>query len=279
MEKLLIVDGMNLYFQMYCGMPARIVNKDGKGIQGTLGFVGALIKIIKIINPTHIVVLFDCEHENDRAELLPEYKANRACDSDEQEDDSYVQIFDVFDALTFMNIRHAEVQDFEADDAIASYVFKYSNNAEIIILSNDSDFFQLLGDKVTMIRYRGIKTNICDTYFLQNKYDVSPSQYADFKSLTGDNSDNIKGADKVGPKTASALIKQFGSLSEIINSAEKITKPSVRESIIRNAGRLQINYKLIKLEDRANLPYIFEELAYNYNGVTTNEVLKGIGLR
>lgn len=278
MEKLLIVDGMNLYFQMYCGMPARIVNKEGKGIQGTLGFVGALIKIIKITNPSHVVVLFDCEHENDRAEILPEYKANRICDPDEQEDDSYVQIFDVYDALTFMSIKHAEVKDFEADDAVASYVFRYSNAIEICILSNDSDFFQLLSNNVKMIRYRGIKTNICDTHFLQDKYGILPCQYADFKSLTGDNSDNIKGASNVGPKTASALINEFGSLQEVIDNADKIKKPLIRESIIKNADRLQINYKLIKLVDRASLPYVLGDLAYNYNGITTNEVLKGIGL-
>ncbi len=279
MDKLLIVDGMNLYFQMYCGMPTRIVNKDGKGIHGTLGFVGALIKIIKMVNPTHAVVLFDCEHENDRAAFLPDYKANRTCNPDEVEDDSYVQIYDVYEALTFMNIKHAEIKDFEADDGIASYVLTYSGDMEIIISSNDSDFYQLINENVQMLRYRGVKTIICDSQFLLGKYGIKPCQYADFKSLTGDNSDNIKGAKGVGPKTASALIKQFGSLEEILKNTDKIARVSIREAIIRNAERLQINYKLIKLKNRANLPFALNELSYTYNGVTTNEVLKGINLR
>ncbi|MCH5255604.1 MAG: flap endonuclease, partial [Lachnospiraceae bacterium] len=67
MKKLLLVDGSNLLFQMFFGMPARIVNEQGKAIQGTLGFVGALLKIIRRISPTHIAVLFDGEHENDRS--------------------------------------------------------------------------------------------------------------------------------------------------------------------------------------------------------------------
>jgi len=148
-----------------------------------------------------------------------------------------------------------------------------------VIASFDSDFFQLISDNVKVLRYRGNNTVVCDTEYIKNKYGISPYQYADFKSLTGDNSDNIRGAEKVGPKTASSLLNQFGSLHKIINNADKIQKPSIQESIIRNTDRLQINYKLIKLEDKAILPFVFEELAYNYSGVTTNEVLKGIGLK
>ena len=76
-SKLLIVDGSNLLFQMFFGMPSRIINKDGKAIQGTLGFVGALLKIIRMTAPTHAAVLFDGERENERKELDEDYKANR----------------------------------------------------------------------------------------------------------------------------------------------------------------------------------------------------------
>ena len=78
MNRFLIVDGSNLLFQMFFGMPARIVNEQGKPIQGTLGFIGALLKIIRKTEPTHIVILFDGEHENGRLALDSDYKANRA---------------------------------------------------------------------------------------------------------------------------------------------------------------------------------------------------------
>ena len=71
MQKLLIVDGSNLLFQMFYGMPARIVGKSGRPVHGTIGFVGALMKIIRMVRPTHAVVLFDGEHENPRAALDP----------------------------------------------------------------------------------------------------------------------------------------------------------------------------------------------------------------
>lgn len=280
MEKLLIVDGLNLHFQMFFGMPSRIMNADGKAIQGILGFVGALIKIMKMTEPTHVVVLFDGEHPNDRAELLSEYKANRPDYSAVPEEESpFSQLQDVYDALTFMNIKHTEVAELETDDVIASYVHTYGNRGEIVIASFDSDFFQLISDNVRVLRYRGDNTVLCDIGYIQNKYGISPCQYADFKSLTGDKADNIKGAENVGPKTAAALINQFGYLQDIMDNTDKIPKPSVRESIIRNRDRLQKNYQLIKLEDRAALPFVSDELAYNYNGITTNEVLKGIGLR
>ena len=101
----------------------------------------------------------------------------------------------------------------------------------------------------------------------------------DTQDATGDASDNIKGADKVGPKTASSLLSEFGNLENIILNAEAIKKPSIRESIIRNADRLRTNYKLIKLEGAVPLPFTMEELPYTYDGITTNEVLKGIGVK
>ncbi|OGO91765.1 MAG: hypothetical protein A2Y17_13485 [Clostridiales bacterium GWF2_38_85] len=280
MPKLLIIDGHNLLFQMFFGMPSRIINKDGKAIQGTLGFVGALLKIIRMTNPTHTVVLFDSEQENPRAEIDADYKANRTDYSTVSEDESpFSQLDDVYKALDFLSIKHTEVTEHETDDVIASYAIKYGDEVEIVISSFDSDFFQLICDNVSIIRYRGDKTIICDSAYIIEKLGIIPQQYADFKSLTGDTSDNIKGAEKIGPKTAAALINKFGNLSEIITRAKEIEKPSIRESIIKNTEWLKNNYKLIKLDDKAGLPFGLDELRYNYNGITTNEVLMGINLR
>lgn len=277
MGKLLIVDGHNLLWQMFCGMPSRIVNEDGRAIQGTMGFVGALIKIIKMTEPTNIIVLFDGEHENYRTELSIDYKANRSIG--EPEDDMFLQLLDIRTALDFMKIKNIEITELvEADDVISSYVFKYRKDIKIVISSFDSDFFQLINENVSILRYRGKETIICDIRYIEDKFGISPKQYADFKSLTGDKSDNIKGAEKIGIKTAKALINQFGSLQDVIINANKIAKPSIRDSVLRNKERLQINYELIKLDDKATLPLDLNELDYVYNGVTTHEVLRGINL-
>lgn len=280
MDKLLIIDGTNLLFQMFYGMPSQIINKDGKAIQGTLGFIGATIKIMKMAAPTHLVILFDGEHPNARTELLAEYKANRPDYSlVAEEDNPFSQIDDVYRALSFMNIRHTEVQQVETDDVIASYAYTYGEQMPIVISSFDSDFFQLINDNVKILRYRGKNTVICDTTYVKEKLNITPHQYADFKSLTGDNADNIKGADKVGPKTAALLLHEFGDLESILANAESITKPTIQKSILNNTIRLRNNYKLIKLDAKAALPFHKKVLKYDYSGITTNEVLSGIGLR
>lgn len=280
MNKLLIIDGSNLLFQMFFGMPSRIINQNGKAIQGTFGFVGALLKIIRMTEPTHIVVLFDGEHENERINLDAEYKSNRldfSLTSDEET--PFSQLPDIYTALYYLKIMHTETTNCEADDLIAGYAFTYGSEIEIVISSFDSDFFQLITDNVSVLRYRGEKTVICTPAYINEKLGISPTQYADFKSLTGDTSDNIRGAEKVGQKTAAILLNEFGTLENVLLNAEKITKPSVRESIIRNTERLRTNYKLIKLNDKAELPFELSELLYCYNGITTNEVLKGIGIK
>lgn len=280
MNRLLIVDGHNLLFQMFYGMPARIVNDQGKAIQGTLGFVGALLKIIHKVEPTHITVLFDGEHENDRSSLNPDYKGNRIDYSEiSEEDNPFSQLNDVYAALDFIGIKHAETTSCEADDLVAGYALTYGKESEIIISSFDSDFFQLITDQVSVLRYRGKDTVICTPEYIKEKYGITPTQYADFKSLTGDTADNIKGADKVGLKTAASLLHEFGTLENILVNTENIKKPSVKESIIRNTERLKTNYKIIKLGNTASLPFSLDELVYAYSGITTVDVLKGIGLK
>lgn len=280
MDRLLIIDGSNLLFQMFFGMPARIVNEQGKAIQGTLGFVGAMRKIIRRVEPTHMAVIFDGEHENPRSELNSAYKANRPDYSEVREEENpFSQLPDVYKALDYLGIRYIETTDCEADDLIAGYALSFGRQADVVIASFDSDFFQLITDRVSVLRYRGEKTMICTPESIREKFGIAPEQYADFKSLVGDTADNIKGAEKVGAKTAALLLHEFGTLEHVLLYAGKISKPSVRESVIRNADRLRINYRLIKLEGVAALPFSSQELAWCYNGMTTNEVLKGIGLR
>lgn len=280
MNRFLIVDGSNLLFQMFFGMPARIVNDQGKAIFGTLGFVGALLKIIRKVSPTHIVVLFDGQHENERSGLDPDYKADRIDYSEvPEEENPFSQIDDVYAALDFMGIRHAETTNCETDDMIAAYALAFGKENEIVISSFDSDFFQLITNQVSVLRYRGEKTVICTPEYIKEKFGISPKQYADFKSLTGDTADHIKGAEKVGPKTAALLLNEFDTLENILSRADRIKKPAVRDSIIRNTEKLKVNYKLIKLDDHVSVPFRLQELEYVYSGITTNEVLKGIGCR
>lgn len=280
MDKLLIVDGSNLLFQMFYGMPARIVNHQGKAIQGTLGFVGALLKIIRMTNPTHILVTFDGECENARTELDASYKANRPDFTEMPEEDTpFSQLPDICAALDVLGICYSETDTCEADDWIAGYARRYGEETDVVIASQDSDFFQLITERVSVLRYRGERTVICDGAYIREKLGIEPGQYAAFKSLTGDTADNIRGAEKIGPKTAAELLNEFGDLQTLLNQAESIRKPSVRRSVLQNQARILKNFELIRLDGTAELPCELPALRWQDGGMTTTQVLKKIGLK
>lgn len=280
MDNILIVDGSNLLFQMFYGMPARIVNSQGRPIQGTLGFVGALLKIIRWVKPTHVAVLFDGECANERCQLDEAYKANREDYSQLPEEETpFSQLPDIYAALDYLGICHQETTVCETDDWIATYALTYGKDNRLTVVSQDSDFFQLITENVRVLRYRGDRSVLCDPAYIRQKLGIDPAQYADFKSLTGDTADNIKGADKIGPKTAAALLQQFGSLEEILSGCHQVKKPSIRASLEKSVERLRLNHRLICLTGDQVLPITLEEMAYRYSGETSTQVLTAIGVR
>lgn len=278
-SKLLLVDGSNLLFQMFYGMPARILNREGKAVHATVGFTGALLKIIRMTAPTHIGVLFDGEHENARAALDGEYKANRIdYGTVAEEDCPFTQLPDIYTVLDYLGIKHAETTACETDDWMAGYALTYGRDMQIVISSFDSDYFQLITDNVSVLRYRGVKTAVCTPDYVTEHFGISPEQYTDFKALVGDGSDNIKGAHKIGPKTAAELLKKFGALENVLEQSEQIARASVRQAITSAIERLRINYKLIKLENYSPLPFDLDELAHGDMPLSSSDILKQIGI-
>jgi DNA polymerase-1 len=280
MDKLLIVDGSNLLFQMFYGMPARITNHQGKAIQGTLGFVGALLKMIRMANPTHVLAVFDGECANERTALDEDYKANRPDYSAMAEEETpFSQLPDIYRALDELGICHRETEDCEADDWIAGYARGYGGEPEVVIVSQDSDYFQLITERVSVLRYRGKNTVICDEAYIREKLGIEPARYAAYKALTGDTADNIRGIPKIGPKTAAELMNQFPDLETMLQNTHLIRKSSVRASVEASAERIRTNLALIRLDGSARLPFELQALRWQDEGLTTTQVLKNIGLR
>ena len=126
MDKLLIIDGHNLLFQMFFGMPTKIMGAKGQAIHGAIGFIGALNKLLDMYRPTHLVVMFDGETKNPRKEILEDYKANRPDWSEMPEDEiPFTQLPIIYEALDYMGVKHAETTICETDDVIAAYAIKY----------------------------------------------------------------------------------------------------------------------------------------------------------
>ena len=278
-DHMLLVDGMNLHFQMFFGMPARILNSQGKAIQGVMGFVGAIRKIIEMTKPTHVLVIFDGEHHNPRTDIDSEYKANRPDLSDvPDEENPFLQLPDVYAALDAIKIAHCETSVCEADDLIASYAKRFEGTSRITISSFDSDFFQLIGPNTSILRYRGERSIVCNQDYLREKFNIEGSQYVDFKSLTGDTADNIRGVDGVGPKTASKLISQFGDLNNLMENYQSIESQRLRERIEGTLESLKLNRTLIQMDCNQVLPYQMEDLEFTAKIPKTRAVLSEIGL-
>lgn len=278
MDRLLIIDGMNLLFQMFYGMPSRITGKDGKPIHGTLGFTGALLKALKFISPSHAIAVFDGETGSFRREIDVDYKQNRPDYSAMAEEDTpFCQLDDVYKALDLLQIRHVESCGCEADDLITAYALEFGK--ETVICSQDSDFFQLISPNITVFRYRGDNSLLCDTEYIKGKFGVSPEYYADLKALTGDKADNIRGADGIGPKYAAELINAFGHLENILDRTDDIKRTCVRHALEGEGERLMKNLALIRLTGGCTeLPVPFAELEYKENGYKTTQIMSLIGL-
>ena len=279
MKRLLIIDGMNLHFQMFFGMPRKIYNENGIGIWGVIGFVGALNKLINLTEPTHIAIIFDGEGHNPRCDILEEYKANRPDYSEMgEEENPFIQLPLVYRAIEAMGIHFSEVHGCECDDVIASYAKRFGKELQVVISSFDSDYFQLITDNVRVVRYRGLSSVICDKNYVRERYGITPEYYADWKSLVGDTADNIKGISGVGPKTATRLINSYGSLSEMLANVEEVQPEKLREKIREGKEILLRNYSLIRLDDTGVLPFEIEELEYTAERIRTMDVLRKIEL-
>ena len=278
-KKLLLVDGHNLLFQMFFGMPSRIINNNGIAIQGVVGFIGALRKIVKLVRPTHALIIFDSEGENVRLGLLPEYKANRPDYSTvPDEDNPFVQLPYIYRALDLIGIPYLEAVGCECDDVIASYARSADRDTEVFISSYDSDYFQLITDRIKCIRYKGESSVILGCNEIIRRYGVAPPLFADFKALVGDRADNIRGVRGIGPKTAAGLLTTYGNLDKILYDTSVIEDMKLRGKISAECDHLFTNLKLIRLEGTASLPFSEDDLVYKVQDFKTMDIIRRIGL-
>jgi len=247
MDKMVIIDGHNLLFRMFYGMPNKIYSKNGKCIHGLIGFVGSINKVIKEYNPKDLIVVFDSQQVS--AKFDDEiYKKNRIMDFSHLPDDEnpFSGFDDIIKALDLIRITHIEIPYQEADDIICSIAKQSQENNEVIIVSTDKDFFQVLSNKISVLSPRGKLSILYTPEVFHQKYDIQVNQYIDFKALTGDPSDNINGVKGIGNKTASSLLTQYTSIKGIYENLDKLT-PRIRRLLSDESEKLKKNIDLLKI--------------------------------
>ena len=240
MKKLLLIDGHNLLFKMFFGMPFPFYNDNNVNITGTVGFVGTVVKMIKYLKVDECLVVFDGEGSRNIRED-EDYKANRQTDygtlSDEE--NPFTQLKFIKTVLDYLNIKWIETEGIECDDYIAIISKKY--DGEVYISSTDTDFYQLINDRVKIIKFRGKNTIFVDEKYIFKKYSIFPSDFALYKSIIGDTADNIKGIHKVGPKTA----------VNVINALTNSSFDKFYDIYISNLEKIIHNLNLIELPNKS----------------------------
>lgn len=236
MKKLLLIDGHNLLFKMFFGMPFPFYNDNNVNITGTVGFVGTVVKMIKYLKADECLVVFDGEGSRNVRDD-EDYKANRQTDygSLSDEENPFTQLIFIKAVLDYLNIKWIETEGIECDDYIAIISKKY--DGEVFISSTDTDFYQLVNDRIKIIKFRGENTIFVDERFIDEKFSILPSDFALYKALIGDTADNIKGVYKVGLKT----------VVNIINSLKSNNFDKFYNIYTNNLETIEHNLKLIKL--------------------------------
>lgn len=260
-DKVLILDGLNLFFRNFAMM--NMVNPDGVHIGGLGGFFRSLGAMIRQTNPTSVYVVFDgAGSTSNRKNLLSEYKGTRnlqritnwdAFDNIEEEHDSKIdQIVRIIQYLKLLPVKTTILDKVEADDIIAVLAEKLveKHDSTCFIVSSDKDFLQLVTDKI--IVYRPMEKEYYTPKVVEEKFGLLPRNFILHKTLLGDNSDNIKGVKGLGAK---GIFKKFPelktqelTLQDIFDiSARKFKDHIVYSRIIQEQSRIETNYKVMDL--------------------------------
>ena len=248
-----VIDGSNMLHRAWAMSP-RQAGPEGQEIGATNLFSKMLAKMMRRMfegrfPPTHVAIFFDPSREKSwRREVFPGYKADRP----DMDPDLAGQIHLMQQVCEAMGIAWACAVKHEADDLVAAYVEDVAGaGGRCSILSTDKDLMQLVRPRVLQLNSVQEKWFTVDE--VVKKFGVPPDRLGDFLALAGDKVDGVPGAPGIGPKSAVALIEEFGSLGGILRNAEKIERKSWRRSILENKEILRISRMLVSL-DHAGAP-------------------------
>jgi len=282
-ERILIIDGLNLFFRNFAMM--NMVNPEGIHVGGLGGFFRSLGAEIRRVNPTQVYVVFDgAGSSNNRKNLLPEYKSGRdlqritnweAFDNLEDEHDAKVdQIVRIIQYLKTLPVKTIGIPKVEADDVIAylSGIIPKDPKDKVFIVSSDKDFLQLVNKNV--IVYRPMEKEFYTEETVVEKFKMSPTNFILYKTLMGDNSDKVAGVKGLGPKKLYKLFPELSekdmTLDDVYNICESKFKENVIYArIIQNIDALERNYKIMDLSN----PMLDEnDKSYLYSVVESKEL-------
>ena len=254
-----LIDGSAFIFRAYHALPPLTRKSDGLPIGAVAGFCNMLFKQIEANKgadaPTHVAVIFDHSGKTFRNDIYDKYKANRP----PAPEDLRPQFPITRDATRAFNIACIEVENYEADDIIATLANQARDaGGRCTIISSDKDMMQLVGGGVEMLD--AMKNRRIDVEGVKEKFGVGPERVIDVQALAGDSADNVPGAPGIGIKTAALLINEYGDLDTLLERAGEIKQPKRREALIENADLIRLSRELVRLVPDMDLDFTLDEL-------------------
>ncbi len=243
-KKMLIIDGNSLLHRAFYAIPF-LSTSGGLPTNAVYGFTNMLFKVLEEEKPNYIAIAFDKGKITFRNRMYKDYKAKRKATPEELRP----QFAMLKKILAAMRIPTYEIEGFEADDIIGTIAARAEGaGLKNIILTGDKDSLQLVSPQtLALITKKGIsELEIFDVDTVKKEFKVSPEQFADYKGLMGDQSDNIPGVPGIGKKYASKLIEEYGSVEEVIKNADHLT-PRLKKTITTNSELAVLSKKLSQI--------------------------------
>ena len=274
MSRFVIIDGHAILYRAYHAIPP-LNAKDGRPINAVYGFMSMMLRVMEVLQPTHLAVVFDRPGGTFRNKLFKDYQAQRP-----KADDEFIsQIATVHEVLDAAGIAVFEMDGYEADDVIGTLVSRVAEmpNAKLpaapagrqisnegiesIIVTGDRDLLQLASQHVKL--YMPMK-NLSEAKLYgvdeaKERMGVEPRLIPDFKALAGDPSDNIPGVSGIGPKTAAKLITTFGSVENLYEHLADVDKVAVREKLLKHKDDAVMSKKLATIICDAPIEFSLEQ--------------------
>jgi DNA polymerase-1 len=291
-SRVLIIDGLNLFFRNFATI--NMLNPDGAHIGGLAGFIRSLGSLVQLVQPTGVYVIFDgVGSSTNRKNLLPEYKSNRGInritnwdsfeDLEDENEAKVGQITRVTHYLQCLPVKIGMIDKAEADDMIAYMAKELPSrfNSEVVIVSSDKDYLQLVGKNVKL--YRPVSKVFYSSEDVKKEFEIHPDNFIIYKTLLGDQSDKIEGVKGLGPKTLIKLFPEIQtvplSLQDIFDYAEdNMTKHKLYPQILFRKQNLQNHYKLMDLKnpilDDRQIRYIEDLIEQPNNGFYKKQFLE-----
>jgi DNA polymerase-1 len=249
-----LIDGSGFIFRAFHALPP-MTRPDGVPVNAVFGFTNMLAKLLKDHEGTHIAVIFDAGRLTFRNRIYEAYKAHRPPPPDEL----IPQFALVREATIAFGVPSIELEDWEADDLIASYArAAVECGGQATIVSSDKDLMQLIRPGVAMLD--PIKQKAIGPAEVMEKFGVPPEKLIDAQALMGDPTDNVPGVPGIGPKTAAQLLTEFGTLDAVLAAAPAMKPSKRRDMLLEHADAARISRELVTLREDAPLPVPVDHL-------------------